>query len=100
MLFTERYTSDAQKRVKDGDCYIFKLLFINCNDCDGGKLVNSNGTEKRGAGIFLNFFKGNRLQSQPLNSDFFDLETEHRINFKCGECICNLTILDKSEGVL
>lgn len=93
--------SDINDKIKDGDCFIFKLLTtINCDNCQGGKLINSNGTEKSVSGILLNFFKGNRLQSQSHNSDFFILETERRINFKCGECICNLTILDKSKGVL
>lgn len=91
--------SDPSGHIKDGDCFIFKLL-TNCTNCNDGKLLSSNGIEKGLAGILLNFFKGNKLKSQSQNNDFFSLEARHKVNFKCGECLCNITRLDDSRGVI
>jgi len=96
-------TSNPDNNIRDGNCFIFKLLTKSCN-CQNGKLTNSTGMEAgMEAGIesiVLDFFTDKKIQKTESVENFLEIVMKCNLTFKCGECLCNVTRLEDSRSVL
>ncbi len=86
--------SNPNSGISKGNCYIFKLL-SDCNTCNNGILSQENNGER-----ILSDFVARSMTNNQKNADFFCIERERTLVFRCGECLCNVSRIIESGEVL
>ena len=88
--------------INNGVCFISSLLHnggLNCSTCSHGKL-EIIGKMKR---ILPDFFdiKGTvHIDEDERQVDFFNLQKNKKIEFKCGNCVTNIFDIDNAKEKL
>jgi len=88
--------------ISNGSAFICQLLnngSLNCDHCLNGELNIQSKLSK----ILPNFFNSKRgvaINDEARKNDFFELEKQHQIQFKCGNCVTNLFDLANAKKIL
>ena len=88
--------------ISNGSIFICQLLSngsLNCDRCQTGELNVQSKLSK----ILPNFFSNKRgvaINDESRKNDFFELQKQRNMQFRCGNCVTNIFDIDNATKIL
>lgn len=94
--------SSKKCKISSGIAFISQLVnngSLNCESCTSGKLEIEEDLSKI-IPDYTNKYRGVAISDEDRRRDFFDLQTTHNLEFKCGNCVTNLSDISNAKKIL